>query len=85
MHFQHSSTNAGQKMIASDGEKRKSVVKKWDGGKFGTQADKPRVIKVFRFGEKNDEGDTVVLNYRKVYFVFRITVYVFGEILLPNA
>mmetsp|Transcript_55622 Transcript_55622/g.77120 ORF Transcript_55622/g.77120 Transcript_55622/m.77120 type:complete len:305 (-) Transcript_55622:96-1010(-) len=58
------STNATQrKTITSQGRGSRVVVKKWDGKKFGTQADMPRRIKVFAFGNYNDEGTVVVLNH----------------------
>eukprot|EP00036_Acanthoecidae_sp_10tr_P010249 CAMPEP_0182924810 /NCGR_PEP_ID=MMETSP0105_2-20130417/7529_1 /TAXON_ID=81532 ORGANISM="Acanthoeca-like sp., Strain 10tr" /NCGR_SAMPLE_ID=MMETSP0105_2 /ASSEMBLY_ACC=CAM_ASM_000205 /LENGTH=304 /DNA_ID=CAMNT_0025062619 /DNA_START=41 /DNA_END=955 /DNA_ORIENTATION=+ len=58
------STNARERMSKSDKKhSRKEVVeRKWDGRKFTTQADMPRRIKVFGFGNHNDPGTIVVLN-----------------------
>jgi len=60
------STNAGQRQaVGSDGPKKKkpALKKKYDGKTFGTQADMPRKISVFIFGDTNgDQTMKIVLN-----------------------
>jgi len=57
------STNAGARAaVDSDGAKNKITVKKWDGKKFGCQADMPVVIYVHTFTKVNEKPTKIVLN-----------------------
>jgi len=57
------STNAGARSaVDSDGAKSKTTVKKWDGKKFGCQADMPVVIYVHTFTKVNEKPTKIVLN-----------------------